>query len=237
MIKIYTTNNSGFLGVTKVPHGYIARIRKDGKQHHLGCFPTALQASTIYQQAKATSKPTAKQIQLVARVQSIPTAKPPVTSAKELQAELREKFEYHDGVLRFRRTGKILGNKGTCGYITTGVKLTHGVSTLVHRLIFVYHHGYLPEELDHIDANRTNNRIKNLRPATRSQNLANSMLRYDNKTGYKGVHSVTSGYIAQIGYKGTRHYLGVYKTAKQAAVVYNKKAAELFGQYARVNEL
>lgn len=56
-----------------------------------------------------------------------------------------------------------------------------------HRLIFLYHHGYLPAEIDHIDGNPLNNRIENLRPASRSENLRNTKKRVDNKSGYKGI--------------------------------------------------
>lgn len=56
-----------------------------------------------------------------------------------------------------------------------------------HRLIFLYHHGYLPEFIDHINGIKNDNRIENLRPATKSQNLFNSKLSKINTSGFKGV--------------------------------------------------
>jgi hypothetical protein len=58
---------------------------------------------------------------------------------------------------------------------------------LQHRVIFFMHHGYLPDLIDHIDGNRLNNRIENLREATYSQNAINKKLGSNNKSGYKNV--------------------------------------------------
>jgi len=54
-------------------------------------------------------------------------------------------------------------------------------------LIFLYHHGYLPKFVDHIDGNKKNNRIENLREATKSQNAMNQKVSTRNTSGIKGV--------------------------------------------------
>jgi HNH endonuclease len=56
-----------------------------------------------------------------------------------------------------------------------------------HRAVFMYHHGYLPQTVDHINNNKLDNRIENLRPASHSQNNANTKLRKSNTTGIKNV--------------------------------------------------
>ena len=56
-----------------------------------------------------------------------------------------------------------------------------------HRVVFLMHKGYLPAVLDHIDGDRANNRLENLRPATTHQNQYNRKLNKNNKSGFKGV--------------------------------------------------
>jgi hypothetical protein len=63
-----------------------------------------------------------------------------------------------------------------------------------HRVIFFMFTGQCPEVVDHIDTNRTNNKIDNLRPATHSQSACNTKRRSVNKTGIKGLSIVENKY-------------------------------------------
>jgi hypothetical protein len=99
-------------------------------------------------------------------------------------------FDYQDGNLirkigRAGEVGQIAGclHKGK-GYIHVKIKAK---SFKAHRLVFLYHHGYLPEIVDHIDGNKRNNKIENLRAATKEENCRNQKIRSTNKSGYKGV--------------------------------------------------
>lgn len=56
-----------------------------------------------------------------------------------------------------------------------------------HRLIFLYHFGYIPKYIDHVDNNPLNNNIENLRECSLKQNAWNSKIRRDNKSGIKGI--------------------------------------------------
>lgn len=98
------------------------------------------------------------------------------------QQRLHELFVYKDGNLI--RNGKIAGSVNKQGYrcICVDYKIYRA-----HRLVFLYHHGYLPEQIDHVDKNPGNNMIENLRPATNGQNCMNRGMMRNNTSGAKGV--------------------------------------------------
>ena len=62
-----------------------------------------------------------------------------------------------------------------------------GVPLLAHRVLFAMKHGYWPKEIDHINGNRTDNTIKNLREVTRLQNSKNQKIPAKNTSGHIGV--------------------------------------------------
>jgi len=70
----------------------------------------------------------------------------------------------------------------------------------LHRVIFFNHYGWCPDEVDHIDGNRYNNDISNLRPATREENTQNAKLRKDNVIGIKGIswHKASKKWRVQV---------------------------------------
>lgn len=92
-------------------------------------------------------------------------------------------------------------------------------------------------EIDHINNDRLDNRKANLRLATRSQNRMNSKPQKQGDLGIKGVRRHRGGYEASITYEGKYMYLGIHKTAKIAAEVYNTKARELFSEFAYQNPI
>lgn len=102
-----------------------------------------------------------------------------------------------------------------------------------HCLAFLYMTGTWPEnQIDHRDRNGLNNRWRNLRPATRSQNRANSGARSDNKLGVKGVITSRSGrFIAQIQVSGGRRYLGTFDTPEEAGAAYERASVAHFGMF------
>jgi hypothetical protein len=106
------------------------------------------------------------------------------------QKLLQETFSYEDGILIWkqptgRRTsvGQIAGRSNNA-YKAIGFM---GKEYMAHRLVFMFHHGYLPPEVDHIDGNKMNNRIENLRPATHAENLKNQKIKINNVSGLKNV--------------------------------------------------
>jgi hypothetical protein len=103
---------------------------------------------------------------------------------------LQSLFDYRDGELYWKapRAGVTVGARAGWanddGY--RRIQLD-GKNVGIHRLIFMMHHGYLPKYIDHIDNNRSNNSIENLRECTQQQNLQNQTLRKDSKSGVKNV--------------------------------------------------
>ena len=104
---------------------------------------------------------------------------------------LEEFFQYADGHLYWKKcttqrvkVGSIAGTKRKDGYYRLQINKKQYLN---HRIIFFMHHGYLPEYIDHINRNTSDNRIENLRPATLEQNQHNSKLPKNNTSGVKGV--------------------------------------------------
>lgn len=110
-------------------------------------------------------------------------------------------------------------------------------SQFVHRLIMARVVGRdltRGEEIDHINGDKRDNRRGNLRFATRSQNMANSGIRSDNVSGFKGVHWSTSSrkWAAAIHHQGQRIHLGMFLSREEAHDAYLAKARELNGAFA-----
>jgi hypothetical protein len=98
----------------------------------------------------------------------------------------------------------------------------------IHRLIFFKHYGYFPVEIDHINNNKLDNRITNLREVTRCQNQWNRPVKRNSTTGVKGVYPHFRGkFSAEIRQSGTKHYLGLFNTVEEAAKAVQQKREEL----------
>lgn len=151
---------------------------------------------------------------------------------------LRELLEYdhQTGHFRWRPTLRknsykfktVAGCPNERGYIKIRVekRVYYG-----HRLAWLYVHGEWPTDvLDHVNGNRGDNRIHNLRLATQAQNLCNRCAQNNNQTGFKGVTRHHTGkFRATI---NGRH-LGLFDTARLASDAYQIAAAELHGEFAR----
>jgi hypothetical protein len=126
--------------------------------------------------------------------------------------------------------GSILNNRG---YRLIGI---HGRRLLAHRLAWLYTFGRWPSsEIDHINGNRRDNRISNLREASKSENQSNRGPNKNNTSGFKGVkfHKKTSKWQAQITKDRKRYNLGLFHTPEAAHVAYESAAKKFYGEFAR----
>jgi hypothetical protein len=105
---------------------------------------------------------------------------------------------------------------------------------LMHRIIMNCSE---KERVDHINHNGLDNRKENLRVCTQSQNMANRRKNKNNTSGYKGVSFLNdrNKFRAEITHNNIHYKVGCFKYAIDAARAYDKKAKELFGEFALLN--
>jgi len=91
-----------------------------------------------------------------------------------------------------------------------------------HRLAWFYVHGTWPQQIDHINGDRADNRLCNLRSVTPQQNTHNQRRpHHNNRSGFLGVSKRTNGqFQAEIRVSGKKRYLGSFPTAEQANAIY-----------------
>ena len=134
------------------------------------------------------------------------------------------------------KAGDVIGNLDESnGYVRLTVE---GQKFWAHRLAWFYVKGEWPEfQVDHWDRNRSNNRWKNLRSATQTQNNGNGPIPKTNTSGFKGVtfDSRINMFVAQIGFEGKNYRLGLYDNPEEAGARYDVDAVRLFGEFARTN--
>lgn len=125
-----------------------------------------------------------------------------------------------------KRVGSLVGSLRKDGYIhVTYCKRLY----YAHRLIWFLVYGVLPVNyIDHINGNRNDNRLSNLRDVTRQENMHNQRNKSkNNKSGYRGVsrNSASGKWVAQIEINNEGKYLGLFLTAEEASEAY--EAAKL----------
>lgn len=141
---------------------------------------------------------------------------------------LRELFDYDEssGLLYWRaKTNRrtVVGSVAGCadgrGYVKVGVD---GCKLQAHRVVWAYCTGAWPErEIDHIDGDRSNNRIANLRDVSASVNRQNQRSpQKRNKVGLLGVSRKRNRFRSAIEIDGAHVALGSYATKEQAHAAY-----------------
>ena len=116
----------------------------------------------------------------------------------------------------------------SCGYCATG---TGGSKIRIHTLLVG------KKRIDHKNRNGLDNRRSNLRECTQQQNIFNAGISSKNTSGFKGVSGVGKKWNARIKKSGINYGLGNFDKKEDAALAYNVKAKELFGEFAYLNEV
>ena len=157
------------------------------------------------------------------------------------QDELKELLDYapETGIFRWKiyknqsaKIGDVAGTLCSNGYRHININRKR---YLEHRLAWLYIHGEWPKkEIDHINGIKDDNRIENLREATRSENECNKTKRRDNTSGYKciGWNKAAQKWCARIQIYNKRKHLGLFDSKEEAYAVYCKAAKELHGEFA-----
>lgn len=170
-----------------------------------------------------------------------------LTNKTEGLEDLSTKLKYEDGTLiwkvspnRKHKEGSKAGTRAYNGYEVIRYKNKYYKA---HRVVWYMFYKEEPKEIDHINGIRHDNRIENLRAATRSTNSQNQTVQKCKKSSqYKGVSysnavRMKNKWVAYITLNKKRTYLGSFSSEEEAALAYNKKAIELFGEFAKLNEV
>lgn len=165
--------------------------------------------------------------------------------SEEVMKWLRKKYRYKEetGRIYDRKSGEERGGtRGNHGYLLIGINnRALGVARLVlmHQMAWLLYHWEWPTlEIDHINNDKTDNRIANLRLATRSQNMMNTAKRQSIKgrpssSRHKGVtwDKATRKWLAQIKLNGKLTHLGRFATQEEAFKAYTRAAMDIQGDF------
>jgi hypothetical protein len=135
-----------------------------------------------------------------------------------------------------RRAGRYAGTLSKRdGYVIVQVH-SHRWTSRAHRIVWAMTKGAWPKgQLDHKNGIRNDNRLRNLREATQSNQTINSETRSDNSLGIRGVrlHKPSGRFQARIGISGRVYHLGLFLTSEEAAGAYRDAAKRLHGDFVR----
>ena len=136
----------------------------------------------------------------------------------------------------FMREGKPMTCRDRYGYLVAGIIVNgHPKQIRLHRLAMFLLTGSLPDQVDHINGVRDDNREVNLRACTASQNMQNHGVSKNNTSGVSGVHwhKRTRKWYARIAFQGKRVFLGDFASLEDAAEARKQAEIKYFGKFRR----
>ena len=160
-----------------------------------------------------------------------------------MQETIKEVFSYVDDTLVWKKPTSNKVKKGDpVGWLSSGGYMRASVNNVtwpLHRFVWVYHNGDydMSMDIDHINGNKLDNRIENLRLATRSENNCSTPMQRNNTTGFKGVHKSSSSdtYYYQIARKENgyrkRYHQGGFTSAAEAYAARLGRLKEIYGVF------
>ena len=157
---------------------------------------------------------------------------------------IKTKYTYDADSGKFLRVKKFRHHKAgsvacglhkSSGYLYISVNVDGKQKNIrAHRAAFLLTHGYLPEVVDHINNDKQDNRISNLREATRTENSYNQKGTFTKR----GIVKLSNGkFTASITKHPHRYNLGNYATEAEAATAYNIGARQMHGEFATLNNI
>lgn len=151
------------------------------------------------------------------------------------QEQLKALFVYQNGRFICRKTGfakKLAPITNAHRYHRISIK---GKAYLFHRMVYLYCHGYFPKIIDHIDNDRANNCIENLREATQQQNCINRTRHRNNKSGHKNVYwqANCKKWNVSMFVCGIRKQFGMFNDLELAALIAEEARDKYQGKFAR----
>lgn len=149
-----------------------------------------------------------------------------------------ELFDYREGVLywRVKKSKKtVIGSKAGFYNQKYGQVRINGRAEYIHRVVYAMFFGETNLEIDHIDGDKHNNRIENLRAATRCQNGANTPKPAHNSSGVKNVsrHSRTGKWQVRLIANKKPMFFGLFDDLELAALVASEARDKYHGEFAR----
>lgn len=153
---------------------------------------------------------------------------------------LHERLSYNPetGIFTWKISNQWVKKGTQAGTICLGyVKISiNKIIIPAHRIAWAMTYGVWPDkEIDHVNGIRSDNRIENLREASRQQNCLNRSKATNNKSGYKGVswHNVAQKWQTHISIAGKSIYLGLFEDKRDAFNAYNEAAEKAYGVFKR----
>lgn len=149
---------------------------------------------------------------------------------------LREHFNYDKDtghITRKSNGSRAFKTDNGHGYLRGSFQSTE---YLAHRVAWAIHHGYdAPEFIDHINMDRSDNRIANLRLASKSENMLNRGAQKNSASGLKGAYfnKRQKSWYSRIQLDGVDRFLGYFAGPEEAHEAYKVSSMDIHGEFSR----